>query len=355
MNFPKFGLLMIASCVLVSCGEQPTLAAASAGGGPQKFEKFCSIEDLSPSQRHTFVLVDENLIEKVDDVRESATKNNALRQMILSVAEPTRAITSGVADHRERVSLVILPANGSTGKLVFSGCLPSVSVEERQGLSDRSSATKEFFTGSYEKKISKDVQNYTVRLLGGLYEAARQAPEVQNETGKTLEQSSVFQSLKASGRTINGELGVPRIVLIADVTNMDLGVNGSVSDFRQAGFSAGNEMALDLVQSDLIVMQPNVGDEKTREFFHSFFLAQHANLISWSGDTLGSLPKAPVEVQRFIGEALYPTQSEIIQIRVARDRDGRLVNSWMRLRGFIDRSTPLTGQVVCTQDSICQV
>ena len=345
-----------AALMLAACSPPSGPPAGASGGAAFRLERFCSAPDLPASLRHTYLLIDEHAISKAETPADFASLNAGLRDVVVAFSDPNAATLSGAMDYRERLSILMLPADGSAAKLLFEGCLPALSPEELAAAQDGSSAAATFFTGGIQQQLHNDGDEFRSRAVAAIVLAARAAAgEAAPETA-ALPQTKLMQSLRASGRLIDADDGLPRVILLANLARTDVGADRTREGVRTAAFHDGAENALDLGRSELhIFLADGPNAELAREYAQAFFLVQNANLISWAGSAPGALPQAPVSVQRFAGEAAYPNGPEAIQVRIAVDRNDNLVNSWMVLRGSPNRSTPLTGPQTCSAPGACHL
>lgn len=338
---------------LAACNPSPSGPPPGGGTGELRAEEFCSAPDLKPALRHTYVLIDEKVISPASTGAEFVEKNSALREVVLNFSDPARALPSGASDYRERISVHILPADGSAAYRVFSGCVPGLSPDELTSIRSRSSSLDTFFTGGVGQKIENEADAFRTKLIGALLVAGQRAETPARPQSGMLGETSVFQSLRSSGRMINSDLGVPRIVLLTDLSAVTMPAGADRAAFRAAGFEDGAKEALDLARADIVLIQSKPVQGLMRDYVDAFLLAQHARLVYWGNERIGALPTAPAEVRRYVGTAAYPSGPETSQFRLAVDRDGKLVNSWLILRGRPDRSTPLTGNAVCDLEGVC--
>jgi len=343
--------------LLAACGNGPGApSSGGAGGGVFRLERFCSVDELPASLRHTYVLIDEHALAKADTPAEFAERNAGVRDIVVAFTDPAAATLSGAMDYRERLSLMLLPADGSAARPLFEGCLPALSPEEISGAQTAGSALSDFFTGGVQQQLHNEGEQFRSRAISALVLAARNAPGPATPETLRLTDTKLVQSLRASGRMISGEHGLPRIVLLSNLARVDFGEDPTRETARRAGFQEGQESALDLGRAELhLFLAEGQNSSLARDYTQAFFLAQHANLLTWAGGALTTLPAAPVSIVRFSGEAAYPSGPESIQVRLAADRNGNLVSSWMVLRGSPNRSTPLTGPQTCEAPGQCRV
>ena len=350
-------LSVISLLILSGCGSDHQSGSASAlgSGGEIKAEAFCSVPELAETLRHTYLLLDEAAISKTTTPAEFVDLNAPLRDMVLTFADPKKSLSAGTAAARERVSIFVLPRDGSAGKRVFTGCIPGLSSQELKTVKSESSKISDFFSGGIAQKIENDSKAFRTRLIGGLQVAAAQATGPAEPHSGGLDETSLVKSLRASGRMINGDEGPPRVILYTDISKLDLPTGASRQEARQAGFDLARGTSLDFGRSNVAVVLPSSTNEITREFFDTFLLAQHGHLIHWGSASVGALPPAPTQLQRYAGEVEYSGGSETVQLRIGTDQDGKLVNSWLVQVGSPNRSTPLTGQAICDDTGSCEI
>lgn len=338
-----------------ACGAPTAPTVGLSAGGELRAETFCTVEGLNPALRHTYLMIDENVLSKTETPADFVALNGRIRDVVLTFADPDRALSSGASDYRERISIHVLPADGSASYRVFSGCIPGLSPQEIQESRQNGSAVNDFFSGGVQQQIRNDAEDFTAKLIGALQNAARSAKGPARAQAGNVEQISAFQSIRASGRVINSDLGVPRVVLVTDLGSTSLPEAENREALRKAGFDLGTAASLDLGRADIVVIQSNGGNDSQREFLDAFLLAQHGKLVYWGNERVGALPTAPSRVVRYVGTAAYPNGEDTVQIRVAMDRSGKLVNSWTTLRGRPDRSVPMTGSALCDAPDNCVV
>jgi hypothetical protein len=168
------------------------------------------------------------------------------------------------------------------------------------------------------------------------YEAACALPGLavpQRQTVIVLDQASLALAEEPEAfRARNPDL-VPTVIAVADATTAV--ANGALAPRERVS---------------LYVAPGTEG----RDFAAALFLGSGANLASWSSRAPAALPPAPVTVRDYLGEVQYGTVSYPIQLRLASDSGGRLVNSWILVRGERPTGTPLTGSISCAGER-CRV
>lgn len=351
---PHLIALMALSIGVSACRQAPSETPV-AGGAEFRLERFCNLEGFKPSLRQTYLFIDELRLARTVSPEEFVARNSAIRDAVLAFADPERATASGVSDYRERISIYVLPVSGGGAKRLFTGCLPALSPEESAKAGSSESAVGAFFTGGRAQALTEDVEIFRSRVIKALTIAASVAPEEAGYPRGPLADTSLFRSLRASGRLVVADEGVRRVVLVSDLGRINPGAAQTRQEARQAGFKDGSQTGVDFGRAELVVLSSGAGKELVREYADAFFLSQHADLAYFGDNPAASASPAPVRVQRYTGKVQYPRGAEAVQIRVAIDRDGRLTQSWMILRGQPDRSTPLTGQAVCELGGDCDI
>jgi hypothetical protein len=347
------------------------LGAASAQGFETvRAEEYCRLPSYKPALRQTMVLIDENEI-AANPEGGVAEANRDLLRLISSFADPDESRRAGTFLPREEVTVYVLPRDGAEPEQIFVGCQPFFSEEEeRADASEQGSlakAMRDFFGQGAVNEAQDYVRTFTSGLLRALVEAGR--PENLSATGaegaKLLE-SGVVQSLRRASRIVNLEYGIPRIVLLSDLTRYSPAIPNDIATAREQGFAAARDAQLNFNRAELYVIgvPGSAQAELAREFAHAFFLGSGAWLSGWSHKTIGNMAPNPTTVQIYNGIIHYSSETDEVpmQMRVAYDRNGVLVNSWIGLQGRNvsdllgrkDSATPLSGSVVCESDSKCE-
>lgn len=316
-------------------------------------EDFCRVEGLSSPLRHTFILIDSRVLAHTENAEQFVASNSWVRDAVLALADPDRAVNSGASEPRERITIIRLPENGSAGARVFTGCIPAMTGDEIAQAGARGSRVGSFFTGGVREELEEKAGYFRTRLVAALQAAARAAEGRRQLSRGPIEQSSLFAAISGSAGLLEAGQSVPRFVLITNLSRTRRPPAATASDARRAGFVAGQQLGLSLRGSDIVLIQPDSGDAMQRAFLDAFFLAQQGQLIYSGEGGVSALPGSPRMVRRFVGQAAYPDGPENVQIRIGVDRNGRLVSSWLTLRDQHARSVPLAGQAVCDGEEIC--
>ena len=102
----------------------------------------------------------------------------------------------------------------------------------------------------------------------------------------------------------------------------------------------------------------NFGDaanQYIRDFADAMLLGSKGLLSGWRTDGLPPLLAAPVAVRHFGGTIDYAGLPAPIQIRLAFDKAGTLVNSWVEVTVNKAVATPMAGKAICQGTQVCEV
>jgi hypothetical protein len=137
-----------------------------------------------------------------------------------------------------------------------------------------------------------------------------------------------------------------------------LGSLKNAKEARERGFSYASNTNADLQRAEVYVV--NVSREASkfaRDFTQAFLLGIKGNLLAFTSEPVTSVSDPPVAVQIFGGFIDYGGVKAPMQMRLAVDKTGSLVNSWVEIS--IDRptATPLSGKSVCKNDQMesCEI
>lgn len=341
---------------LAACGHSAP-GPASNGGGEIKAEAFCNNAKFPGPLRETFVLIDAKAAVKTASAREFAEKNEWLRDVLIEIADPKRSLASGFMAPRERVTIISLPADGSTGSRVFTGCVPGLSAEEREQVAADASAVEDFFGGTTEGQFEDTQANFRTRLIGGLQSAAAQSSDGQGSQTGPLSSSPLIEAFVSSQGLFDSAEPVRRFVFVSDLSGIEAnGANdGSPSGSFTSGISDARQMSGDFGLSEIFLIQPPGTKLANKDYLRGFLLAKGGDLVAETVAKVGLGPAAPVKRYAFKGKAHYPSGAQPLEIHVAADREGNLVDSWMVLLGQDAQPVPFGGTMQCSDDDSCVV
>jgi hypothetical protein len=330
----------VSSCGTDAPGTKRTIEIIRAESG-------CEMPGLSAPLRQTIVFLDARAIQRSADASEFGEKNAALRDVLLSVADPGRIQSSGVTAFRERVSIAVVPADGSPAQLVFVGCPPGLSAPELADARKKSSAIGEFFTGDAASKLSTQTEAFTRQLIGALTAAGERADG--GTPNGPIADAGFLSGVKSSQALLESKDHMLRLILICDLS--PLSASGGFAEGVAAGRAAGGRFGW--AEVDLVA--PAGKPVAHRDFLRGWFLAQGGNLASAGSGRVALATPVPRRLWRFEGEAAYPGRQEAVTIRIGDDGAGKLAGAWLTLRGTPDRATPMTGTITCSAPDRCAI
>lgn len=340
---------LAAALALAGCGEEASVTSATES---IRAEQACAIRELPGPLRQTVILIDEASLRRAADAAALRELNRELVDAVGVFADASAAVGNGTLAPRERVSLMLAPADGGGARVLFSGCAPALTVEERQRLEGQSGWGEDFTSSGAEDRIDAMAQQYRTGLLGALLRAGQQAPEAQPPAPSDFTRTALVRSLRATPRLADPALGLARIILLAPAALQSVPTFGTVADARAAGFAAAGQAPLDLAQAEFnIAVAPRA---EARDYVAAFLLGSGANLASWSSRAPSALGHVPTQVRTFAGEFLYGGARRPIRLRIASDSGGALVGSWIVIGGARARGVPLAGTIACAGER-CRV
>lgn len=310
------------------------------------------MQDLPAALRETFMVVDERNLKPAQQGNEFAEKNGAVRDAVMSFADPGSALETGRSTARERITLMIAPADGSAPRQLFTGCLPGLTQAERTNALQSESGVARFFSGGKMQELDEAVETFRATVAGALIQAARSTAPAAAPGDK----NPLMASLAATNRIFRKTGTVPRVVLVSD--GLPQPTAQDVVAARQEALAEAAHTPVDFGDAEVMAIGKGGNDETRHAFLQMYMLRLNGKLASWSADPSGATPTpAPTTLRRYVGTVQYPGSPEgIVRIRLAMDSDGKLVNSWLILTGApYERAIPLTGQGVCNETGDCKL
>lgn len=341
-------LCIAAVCLLIGGG------AAAA----REMEKYCSVTGLQPSVRQSLIIVDEQHI-VVEKDKKGLAENRDWRRFANALVDLKR---TGIARDflpRERVTFLVARRDGGGLTTLFTGCLPLMSAEEKTAAATAQGAWKsvgDFFGSSPAAEIEKDAERFLNAFRLSLVDAAQPDKITQAKTADAPIDSGVISSLKRS-RAVDLTKGLPRIFLYSDLTRFAVPAAKDVVTAREAGLAAGQRAGFNLERAELYVVSSGHAGQADllREYFFSFFLQTRAHLVDFNGaGAVANLLPNPTERHVFQGFIDYPGGKYPMRMRIAHDRNGTVVNSWVSVQSDIERFTPFGGILTCMQPTKCK-
>lgn len=346
----------ILSLSLAGCGSGVGEGTAPTGTGVLRGEGYCNKPGLAAPLRQTFILIDAKVVKKAALATEFAERNAFIRDLGLAFTNPALALASGLSDPRERISILLVPADGSPAQLVFTGCIPGLSADEEAQARAGNSGLAEFFTGDALSGMAKEAEQFQIAVVGGLTAAAKSGVNTPEPQTGPIAASTLFSAIRASRGVLEPPKGtLARYVIVTNLSAAGF-ESSEVTDSphkqgRDAGFKAGGDFGL----SDVMIVQPEGTAPKGKEFLEGFLLAQGGRLVSYSSGKPMAGERAPKTVRYYEGEAAYPGRNERVNLRIADDGKGNLSSSWLTMLGGVNKPIPLTGQISCSSPTICKI
>jgi hypothetical protein len=299
--------------------------------------------------RQTIVILDESVVQKGD----GAEKGNLIwKRALLEIADLVEGASNGNLDSHERLTIYVARRDGSELAPVFSGCSPNISTAQRQALDERSSFLDWVFTGGPAKALQSNKSDYKDALADATAEVLR-AASADTQKGSP---GSLLRAMATASRLVDLSFGIPRVVVISP---LDLGQAenwNSVREAKAAGFELGAKTALDLERAEVhIVVLNSVSNQYLRPFSEALFLQSRGLVIGWRTEGLPQLPPAPTTVRVFGGVVQIGDVPAPVQIRVAFDTQGTLVNSWIEVTTGRSLATPISGKAICQSTDNCEI
>lgn len=339
-------------------GCDPETKGGEGGGstGMIRSEAYCDKPGLAAPLRQTFILIDAKVIKKAALATEFAERNAFIRDLGLAFANPALALASGLSDPRERITILLVPADGSPAQPVFTGCIPGLSADEEAAARSGNSGLGEFLTGDALSGMAKDAEQFQIAVVGGLTNAAKSGLDTPEPQTGPVAASTLFSAIRASRGVLEPPKGtLARYVIVTNLSAAGFEDPASADTPHKQGRDAGFKAAGDFGLSDVMIVQPEGTAPTGREFLEGFLLAQGGRLVSYSSGKPAAGERAPKAVRYFEGEAAYPGRSERVTLRIADDGKGNLSSSWLTMLGGVNKPIPLTGQISCTSPTVCKI
>lgn len=170
--------------------------------------------------------------------------------------------------------------------------------------------------------------------------------------------NSFFDALQSISRAFDISNGLPRLVLVTPMKFDMLSTFKTAKEARERGFNYASNLGADLQRAEVYVVNVARDAPKfARDFAQAFLLGIKGNLLAFTSEPVTALTDPPVSVQIFGGFIDYGGVKAPMQMRLAVDKTGSLVNSWVEIS--IDRptATPLSGKSVCKNDQMesCEI
>ena len=332
------------ACLLLA----PLLACA---GGAQAQavvdDGFCRQGDLPPALRQTLVVIDGRLVIPEPDGK-PREENQGWRRFAGQFADPLASGAGQRLDARERVTLAVANADGSGLTVLFAGCVPLYRPEEEARL-EASSSTLGWFVGSdWRSALKKAGEEFRRKATLAMVSGVKGLPAAGENAGGGFAQGSLARSL-ARGTGLDLARGVPRVVIYTDL-GLAAFPKGEVRAARAAARAEAEAAGLDLQRAEVHLFgAPGTPDTVPKNALEAYFLTGRARLASLAAMS-GALPADPPprEVAVYQGTVRVGSEDYPVRMRLARDQNGTVVNSWLDMQLVQDRFAPFRGILTCS-------
>lgn len=348
---------LVAALTLTGCTETGGSAGGTGGlTGVVRYEAYCDLKDLPPAKRHSFVVIDSTAMKPAKSPDQFKAENGFVRELLLSIVAPGRGLPSGMITPRERVSIIVLPTDGSAGELVFSGCAPGLNADEQAKVRSETGGFDQFVSGDPLNEVAEDGGEFTAAFLSALFASAGRLEEDTKGRRGSFAQSTVIQSLDASQQLLEPAKDTARrVFLVSDLSRFKFEDPEAEASAKAQGVLAAKTVGATLRFSEIYLIQPPGSPLSGKEFLNGFILGQGATLAYFGSSTPSVSTRPPVQSFAFAGRVEYDEGPESVQIVVARDDRNNLVYSYFALLGSNASVTPMTGTMVCASEEDCKI
>jgi hypothetical protein len=261
-------------------------------------------------------------------------------------------IETGVVIERFRCNLI----------RAFTGCSPVYSPDEIDSMSKSTTGIQgqilKFLGRDVRSQLEKERQAFETVLLQTMTEVAKVRAARSNARSQSNEGIGFLQALSLSAGVFDLAEGVPRVVVISPMILPITHSFGDAKSAREQGFALATKLGADFQRAEVYLTGISHDASKhAREFAHALFLGMKGRLVSVSGEALPPMAEPPSSVKIFGGFIDYVGVKVPMQMRLAIDRSGSLVNSWAEVSVLRPIATPMTGKAICNNeiDEKCEV
>ncbi|MGB9366574.1 MAG: hypothetical protein WCE79_11240 [Xanthobacteraceae bacterium] len=318
-------------------------------------ESSCRAEGFKRPLRQTIIVVDEGAIEAISGKPSQA--NLRLNRTILNIAGVLEGQPVALSAPRERLTLLFAREDGSDLIRALVGCPPTYSDIEINQLEKDSSGLsgqfKKFIGRDVRTNVEKEKQGFQTLILQTMVELAK----LRSAPANTRKDTDIgfLRALALIRGNVDLNYGVPRIVVISPMNIPAARSFNDVKTAREKGFDLAEKIGADLQRAEVYL----VGHSRetpgfTREFAHALFLGMKGRLAAVGGEALPAFADAPNSVAVYTGSIDYGDRKVPMQMRLAVDKTGLLVNSWVEVSVLRPVATPLVGNSSCKNSAADQ-
>ena len=332
------------------CAAACVLLVSSTALAKYAPDKYCSeTEEHKSALRQTILVVDErDITPEPDNVASEA--NVPWRRFIVEYLNVTDSAAAQRFAPRERMTLLMARKDGSGVTEFFSGCIPLFSASEMQTIKQSASSFSVFVGSDKASEIKDDQEEFSRAINRSVIAMAREKTSAETLQEGGFVNSPLLQSL-SNGMNINQTFGLPRAIIYSSISSMIGARWNTVEEARTNGFAAAREVRIRLNGAEVFLVGASgfTRSAHQQDFLEAFFLGAEAYLKTVTGP--GSKPPAspnPTQIRWFTGLAKYPGTDYRVDVRLAVDGTGTLVNSWLILRRQNAPYIPIKGSLTCT-------
>lgn len=292
--------------------------------------------------RQSLVIIDEQLIKTGD--------NSRWIRPVLEFADALGPEQRGAMAPRERLTISVARRSGNDLATIFSGCSPNISEADRRKLEAESGGLTTFFTGSVAQRLQKERDAFERSLTTAFQIAVRW----QAAGAPPAEPGAMLRSLASSPKLIDLARGIPRILIVSPLDLLPA-YPGSAKAARLAGFEQASLLGLDLQRAEVYVAAIGApAQPQLRPYFEALLLRARGVVVGWRQDGLPPIASPPESVSVYAGNVQWSDINAPVQIRIAADAQGNLVNSWVEITAGRSLASPITGKLICRGERQCE-
>ena len=334
---------LFSSILFVLFALQPVLSF----GKVIEHDSYC-LDAESASLRQTTILVDGSTMSLESNGALGSTYwRSQIRRFIDASADEAGVYMAP----GERVSIGMIMPNGSGVNVTFSGCMPilpkSVIAENEQ----QETKLSWFLGGGWEREYEEGQKEFLEAAVKSLALLMKDNGPVDVAEKITFVDSKAAASL-ANYRGINRHQGVPRVIIVTDLSLYEF-PTGDADAVSSTAKSDALVNGTDLGYSEVhLLTEKSPSSNHVKQYLEAYFLQAKSTLSTFVAGT-GALntPEPPVQVRQFVGEVVFEAENDAAKLpmmfRLALDKNGRLINSWMKETQGKDRYLPVYGDLQC--------
>ena len=332
--------------LLIVCSA-PALAQAKID------DSYCVTPDYPAAIRQTTIIIDGSII--VPEPDKPLAENQSWRRFVTQFVDASDTQIRLRTDARERVSIAVANADGSGISLLFSGCVPLFRTEEEATLSQNASLIDTFFGADWKRKSKENAEHFARSAALAMVEGIKSLPAAPAAAAPVaFRESGLVASLgKSVGYSL--EAGLPRVVLLTDLGRYEF-PNGDLKSVRGLARADADAAKIDFARAELHVFGASGKQaDAVKNYLEAFALSSRAHLatLTSAGGALNAVG-APREVEIYQGSIDFAEAAYPLRMRLARDQNGTVVNSWIEVQSALPRYVPFFGILDCAAEGDCR-